>query len=244
MVGTPQFDFPGLTLGAPYNYPQYHTGGTWSARYDLSWHKDRHDLKMGAEYLHVHDTGDWYIQAAGRVTMASVPSNLNQLIPQSAALDPSKWNIAALNPAALRFDVNFARNGFTNLFDTFRPMYAVWIGDNWRVSDRLTLNLGLRWDADPNMASPPGVVASSIPISNGQLNGDFGYQTDIRDWKDVAPRIGVTYNVGGRNDLVIRGGSGLYYASPVSNVTYSPKVYSNLITATYAFRAIAIPSAR
>jgi len=234
MVGTPQFDFPGLTLGAPYNYPQYHTGGTWSARYDLSWHKDRHDLKMGAEYLHVHDTGDWYIQAAGRVTMASVPSNLNQLIPQSAALDPSKWNIAALNPAALRFDVNFARNGFTNLFDTFRPMYAVWIGDNWRVSDRLTLNLGLRWDADPNMASPPGVVASSIPISNGQLNGDFGYQPDIRDWKDVAPRIGVTYNVGGRNDLVIRGGSGLYYVSPVSNVTYSPKVYSNLITASFA----------
>jgi hypothetical protein len=234
MLGTPQYDFPGLTLGAPYNYPQYHTGGTWSARYDLNWHQDKHDIKIGGEYLHVHDTGDWYIQAAGRVTMASVPSNLGQLVPASAALDPSKWNVAALNALALRFDVNFARNGFTNLFDTFRPMYAVWIGDNWRASDRLTLNLGLRWDADPSMAAPPGVVPNSIPISNGVLSGDFGYRTDIRDWKDFAPRAGFSYNVAGKNDLVIRGGSGIYYASPVSNVTYSPKVYSQLITASFA----------
>jgi hypothetical protein len=32
---------------------------------------------------------------------------------------------------------------------------------------------------------------------------------------------------------VIRGGSGVYFASPVSNVTYSPKVYSNLLTASF-----------
>ncbi len=233
MVGTPEYNFPGLTIGAPYNYPQYHTGGTWSARYDLNWHKSGHDVKIGAEYLHVHDTGDWYIQAAGRFTMSSVPANLNQLIPADAALDPSRWNLAGLSSLVLRFDRNFARNGFTNLFDTLRPMYALWIGDNWRATDRLTLNLGLRWDADPNLASPPGVVGNSIPIDNGKISGDFGYKTDIRDWKDVAPRVGFTYNVGGRNDLVIRGGTGLYFASPVSNVTYSPKVYSNLLTASF-----------
>ena len=62
---------------------------------------------------------------------------------------------------------------------------------------------------------------------------DYGYKDGIRDWKDIAPRGGFTYNVGGKNDLVIRGGSGLYFASPVSNVTFSPQVYSNLITATF-----------
>jgi len=235
MVGVPQYDFPGgFSLGAPYNYPQYHTGGTWSARYDLSWHKDKHDMKVGAEYLHVHDTGDWYIQAAGRYTMASVPANLGTLVPADAALDATQWNLAALSPLVQRFDRNYARDGFTNLFDTLRPMYAVWFGDNWRVSERLTLNLGIRWDADPSMASPPGVTGNSIPISNGVESADFGYKTEIRDWKDVAPRVGFTYNVRNSNDLVIRGGSGIYYASPVSNVTYSPKVYSNLITASFA----------
>jgi hypothetical protein len=233
MVGVPEYDFPGLTIGAPYNYPQWHYGDNYDVRYDLNWHRDKHDMKIGGEFQHVHDTGDWYIQAAGRYTMSSVPANLNQLIPASAALNPSQWNIAGLSSFAQRFDQNFSRNGFVNLFDTPRPMYALWFGDNWRVSDRLTVNLGIRWDADPNLASPPGIIGNSIPISNGALSGDFGYKTDIRDWKDVAPRVGFSYNIGGKNDFVIRGGSGLYYASPVSNVTYSPKVYSNLITATF-----------
>lgn len=233
MVGTPEYNFPGLTIGAPYNYPQYHTGGTYNMRWDLTWHEERHDIKIGAEYLRVHDMGDWYIQAAGRNTMTSIPANLGELVPAGAALDPAKWNLAGLSPLVQKFDVNFARNGFTNLFDTLRPMYAVWIGDNWRVTNAVTVNMGLRWDADPSMAAPPGVVANSIPIANGRVSGDFGYRDDIRDWKDFAPRVGFTWNVGGRNDLVIRGGSGFYFASPVSNVTYSPKVYSQLLTASF-----------
>ena len=234
MKGVPEYNFPGLTIGAPYNFPQYHTGGTYSGRYDLTMHKGAHDVKVGAEYLHVNDTGDWYIQAAGRYTMASVPANLGDLVPASAATDPTKWNLAGLSAIAQRFDVNYARDGFTDLFNTFRPMYAVWIGDNWRVSNQLSLNLGLRWDADPSMAAPPGVTPNSIPINNGVVNGDFGYKDHVRDWKDVAPRAGFTWNVGGRNNWVIRGGSGLYFASPVSNVSYSPKVYSNLLTASFA----------
>ena len=49
----------------------------------------------------------------------------------------------------------------------------------------------------------------------------------------MAPRAGFTWNVGGKNSFVIRGGSGLYFATPVSNVTFSPQVYSNLITASF-----------
>ena len=37
---------------------------------------------------------------------------------------------------------------------------------------------------------------------------DYGYKYGIRDWKNIAPRVGFTYNVGGSNDLVIRGGIG------------------------------------
>jgi hypothetical protein len=98
----------------------------------------------------------------------------------------------------------------------------------------------VRWDADPNTASAKNVKPNSIPIKPGKDYGeyttgtsDYGYKVGIRDWKDIAPRAGFTYNVGGKNDFVIRGGSGLYFASPVSNVTFSPGVYSNLITATF-----------
>jgi len=242
MVGTPQYDFPGLTLGAPYNFPQHPRQNNVESRYDLNWHKDKHDIKIGAEYIYVRHTGDWYIQSIGRYTMNAVPTNLGTLVPADVAQDPTRWNLAGLSSFVSRFDRNYSYSGFDNIIDSPRPTYAVWFGDTWRVSNQLTVNYGIRWDADPNTASAPNVKTNSILIDTRVTTAygayapgtiDYGYKTGIRDWKDVAPRAGFTYNVGGRNDLVIRGGSGLYYASPVSNVTFSPGVYSNLITATF-----------
>ena len=118
----------------------------------------------------------------------------------------------------------------------------LWIGDNWRVSNQLTLNYGVRWDVDWGVASPPDVVTNTIPINNnaprrqdlpGMAGTDFGYKDDIRDNHNIAPRVGFTYNVGGKNDLVIRGGTGLYFTTPVSNMTFSPQIYSQMVTAAF-----------
>ena len=242
MIGIPEYDFPGLTIGAPYNYPQHPRQNNFDTRADLSIHKSAHDMKFGAEFLYVRDTGDWYIQTAGRYTMTSVPSNLGSLIPASAALDPTQWNLAPLSPITQNFNQNYSYTGWLNIIDTPRPTYALWFGDNWRTNQELTINYGIRWDADPNTTSAPNIKTNQILINNslsspygayGVGTNDYGYKTDIRDWLNFAPRVGFTYNVGGNNNLVIRGGSGLYFASPVSNVTFSPSVYSNLITATF-----------
>ena len=243
MLNVPEYDFPGgLTIGAPYNYPQHPRQNNLESRVDLSWHKSKHDLKIGAEYIYVHDTGDWYIQTAGRYTMTSVPGNLGALVPASAVLDPTAWNLSSLSSFVQVFNQNYSYSGWTNIIDTPRPTWALWVGDNWRATDELTINYGIRWDADPNVASAPNIKTNSILINNGLSTpnfaygtgvNDYGYKTGIRDWKDVAPRAGFSYNVGGRNDLVIRGGTGVYFASPVSNVTFSPSVYSNLITAAF-----------
>jgi len=231
---------PGLTFGAPYNYPQTLNQNNWTGRLDFSSHAGKHDIKIGGEYINVHNGGPWFIQRAGFFTFNSAPTNLGAVIPQDAALDASKWNLQPLNALARDFQVNYTQGDWT--IDVPRPTYAVWLGDNWRVSSDLTVNLGVRWDADPNMASPPDIRTNDILVNSGitqsyshQLAGtnDYGYKTNIRDWKDVAPRGGFTYNVGGNNDLVIRGGSGIYFASPVSNVTFSPQFYSQLISATF-----------
>jgi hypothetical protein len=242
MMGTPEYRVPGLTFGAPYNYPQTLNQNNWTGRADFSLHKDKHDLKIGGEYIHVHNGGPWFIQRAGFFTFTAAPTNLASVISQDNALNPSAWNLAPLNALARDYQVNFARNEADWTIDVPRPTYAIWLGDNWRVRQDLTVNLGIRWDADPNQASPPNIVTNDILINSGipassnhQLPGlnDYGYKTDIRDWKNVAPRGGFTYNVGGGNDLVIRGGSGIYFASPVSNVTFSPQFYSHLVAATF-----------
>jgi hypothetical protein len=69
-------------------------------------------------------------------------------------------------------------------------------------------------------------------INNGVESGDFGYKTGIRDLNNLAPRVGFAYNVGGKGNLVIRGGSGLYYNTPVSNVTYSHQYFNRSVSAS------------
>ncbi len=85
--------------------------------------------------------------------MTSVPSNLSSLIPADSPFDPSRWNIAALNPFVLRYDQNFNESGW--LIDIPRPTMAVWFGDNWHVNNRLSVNYGVRWDDDLGVFSPP-----------------------------------------------------------------------------------------
>jgi hypothetical protein len=72
-----------------------------------------------------------------------------------------------------------------------------------------------------------------ILVNNGVESRDFGFKTGIRDLDNVAPRAGFAYNVAGKNDLVIRGGTGLYYNTPVSNVTYSHQFYNRAVAATF-----------
>ncbi len=229
VVGTPEYDFPGLTIGAPYNLPSVEKQTIIEGRYDLNWHKDKHDLKFGGEYLSVDHSGYWHIIKNGRFTMTSVPPNLADLVPARAAFDPSKWNIAAMAPYVLRFDQNFNQSGW--LIDVPRPTAALWFGDNWRASNRLSINFGVRWDDDWGVFSPPNVPTTTIQINNGVQSGDFGYKTGMHDHRDVAPRAGFTYQVS--PSLVIRGGSGIYYGLPFSNLTYSQQVFSETITGSF-----------
>ena len=237
---TIEYDFTGgLTVGKPYNYPQLFHQNNFESRYDLSVHKNSHDLKFGGEFIYVTNKGDWFIQQVGRMIFNTNPANMNAII---AGTDPSTWNIAAIPSSTVReFDQNFHPGDWG--IDVPRPTWALWVGDNWRATNQLTLNYGVRWDVDWGVASPPDVVTNSILINNnagaagkdlpGLTGTDFGFKDGIRDNRNIAPRAGFTYNVNGKNDLVIRGGTGLYFTTPVSNMTFSPQIYSQMVTAAF-----------
>jgi hypothetical protein len=226
----PEFSFPGLLIGGIRNYPNYTWQDTFSGRTDVSWHLDRHQIKFGGEYLRIKDTKDWSLNRRGTYVFSSRPSDaeLERRFPASAWNDPLKWDITGLEPFLQRFDINFHPD---YAVDIPRPTLAVWFGDTWRPTNNLTLNLGVRWDADWGATNPPGVRESVVMIANGVESGDFGYKTGISDNNNVAPRLGFAYNVRGHSDLVVRGGSGLYYNTPVSNVTYSHQFYSRAVAA-------------
>ncbi|HKE29105.1 MAG TPA: TonB-dependent receptor [Bryobacteraceae bacterium] len=89
--------------------------------------------------------------------------------------------------------------------------------DNWQVTRKLNLNLGVRWDAltpikdsnkdlsifDPAVLGGLAVAGKDIP------------QIYPTDWKMFSPRVGFAYEV--MDGLVLRGGYGLYWDTPSGN---------------------------
>ncbi|HEY3928997.1 MAG TPA: TonB-dependent receptor [Candidatus Koribacter sp.] len=96
---------------------------------------------------------------------------------------------------------------------------GIFAQDDWRVTSRLTLNLGVRWDIltwpseDHNRQSNFDVNPNSSTYGQLVLPGQSGYNDSFipTDWHNFAPRIGFAYDLSGDGKRVIRGGYGIFY---------------------------------
>src|SRR5262245_30183384 len=230
--GVPVFQFPNLSLGGQQNFPNYSWMEQYPVRAEMNWHRGKHEIKFGGEILKDRHTKVWDLNRRGTFTFNRQPSTaiLEAAFPEDAWDDPARWDLSLLQPFLQQYSVFFHDD---YLVDVGRSQAAAWFGDNWRVSNALTINFGVRYDVDPDGLDPQWVNDVPIMIDNGRDSGNFGYQTGVQDLDNIAPRVGFAYNVGGNNDLVIRGGTGLYYNFPVSNVTYRQQFYNNAIAAVF-----------
>jgi len=111
---------------------------------------------------------------------------------------------------------------------------GVFASDKWKVSPRLTLNYGLRWEPQQVMkeiwgrieqfrpdAYAAGVQSSVIPSAPAGLffvgdkyNGvGVPERGENGDFNNFGPRVGFAWDLSGRGTTVIRGGGGLFYYS-------------------------------
>ena len=142
--------------------------------------------------------------------------------------------------AAVAGNVSFALIGRSDakpapLFNN----YGAYAQDTWRVRRALTLTYGVRYDVNPAPAFPKGnppytlrglqnPLTATLAPSNTSL-----YETS---YKDVAPRIGVAYQLNNRSgkETILRGGFGVFYDLGYSYIGNSLNI-SNLPYGGYAF---------
>lgn len=107
--------------------------------------------------------------------------------------------------------------------------FAFYVQDDFRVSSRLTLNLGVRWDIQPPITDPfdrfltfvPGVqskVVAGAPV--GLLfPGDPGVGRGIisTDWNNFSPRVGFAWDPFGDRKTAIRAGAAITYGAMSGN---------------------------
>jgi hypothetical protein len=200
-LGGPRIRFQGFQVPGNANHPRTRYQEMYNLRDDFTFSfqgRGRHDLKVGGEYLRYHEltqnrrNANMIIDAAG----VPPPANLPAILPDWE--DADTWNLNALNPSIRRitigvgdFNVDFSQN-----------RVALWVQDDWKISDPLTLNVGLRYDVTTNgfandAAFPPFVEAGRPDDTN-----------------NLQPRFGFAYQLNDRT--VLRGGTGIYFGDAIS----------------------------
>jgi hypothetical protein len=100
--------------------------------------------------------------------------------------------------------------------EPFNDIPIAWFAqDSWRVTQRFTLNYGLRYDVD---LTPLFAPATSVNAAAEQALGVV--EGVPRQYKDVAPRIGLAWDPWGNGKTVVRAGYGLFYDHPLLAIAF------------------------
>ena len=230
-LGAPVILLRGLTLGQTHAItPQDIGQELWSVQDTLTTSfnaRGRHDVKVGGEYLYDFTFETVCQTCMGQLTANAgpVPANIESLIPDPN--DVSTWNLAPLSSISTVYVRNvamehspFSRPSGNNGFTEYAPRHVVaWYAqDDWRPTDNLTLNLGVRYDAYigefVNWIEFQPFLAANRP----------------NDLNNVAPRLGFNYALNGKT--VIRGGYGRYYGEATSQPAVFTLRFSQQIAMT------------
>jgi hypothetical protein len=123
---------------------------------------------------------------------------------------------------------------------------GAYVLDSWRLSPRITLDYGLRWDYFGVIGAKNNAF-SIFNVKTGGLEtvGAEGGPSSLypKDWKNFAPRISVADDLLGNGKLVIRAGGGLFYDSASQDFFVGNQAYNtNAGEAGPAFNGIGFAS--
>jgi hypothetical protein len=199
------------------NGPRDRLNQRWSIDARNSFQLDRHLLDFGGSAYRVNWTfkevvfprGVYRFDGAQTAPAGMAPTAAHQFadfllgLAHALILSPTPFNI-------------YDNSWNTNLY----------FQDNWRITDNLTINVGLRWDLFRRPVEKRANVANFFMNNNGGLIASGKFFVDNRppdwpkalvfnDYRDFGPRFGVAWTAG--NGTVLRGGVGLYYSPEISN---------------------------
>jgi len=215
--------FPPFNLGS---YQQmgssvinYGMNDTYSVQPNFNLVRGKHFLKFGVEARKYNDNTINPGNASGAYTFGKTWTQANA----SSASATSGNEIATFllgDPTAASADRNI-NTAFTHFY------YAGFFQDDWKLTSRLTVNLGLRWDyespaterynrmidgLDLTAASPIASQIQGLSLKGAVLFAGVNGQprgTVNPDKNNFAPRIGIAFQPWDK--WVVRGGYGLYY---------------------------------
>ena len=229
--GIPFYQITGYTnIGECNDCPFVNWNTTFQLKDDFSWTKGRHSMKFGGEWRRLRYNQIGAVVPRGRFTFGGNYSGNPFGDFLLGYMNNSEGQVGA--PIA-----NF-RNSYTGLY----------FQDTWKVSKKLTVNAGLRWEVEPPFLDKHDAIVnidfrwdSTIPLTfvragTGEpyagnppfflspslvpyvRDGRFGRRATRVDWNDFAPRLGIAYQL--NEKTVLRASGGLYYVRDIGNAVF------------------------
>ncbi len=201
----------GFTHGINYSDPPPNGGGSWyrSANYiindDVNWLKGAHQFKFGGAITHGRFTSRNNFASNGQFNFVGLP---NFLLGVASQMQDGLPNTQSMHET------------FPNLYFT----------DTWKLTSRLTMNIGLRWEPYLPITVPTGVIynfdqtrflnnVKSTQYVNAPPGfyypGDPGFpgkSGEYSKWKEFAPRLGFAWDPKGDGKTSVRASYDFGYA--------------------------------
>ncbi|MEN6532873.1 MAG: TonB-dependent receptor [Bryobacteraceae bacterium] len=221
----PRFTVDGYcSLGAS-SVTNYTTHDSWSIQPNASYTRGRHFLKFGAEFRRYNDNAIQPGAASGTYAFSRTWTQQNAT--QSDKLSGNSVASLLLGNPASGSVYNTIDPSYSNFY------YALYLHDDLKLTSKLTLNIGLRWDYETprrerydrmvrgfafGEASPLASSVSGLDLEGGLIfagvNGESRYAFDTYK-TNFQPRVGIAYQF--LPKWVLRGGWGLSYLGQSSN---------------------------
>ena len=229
--GLPTFNLTGFSqLGTPTtlgstpipasgsgNRPVLKSGKVWQLLDNFSWTHDRHAIKFGVDISRVTEFA--------KATNSARPGfTFNGTYTGSGLADFLLGYIFSANTSQQQ------------LLTIQQYVYDGYAQDDWKVSRKLTINLGLRYelptpffearDRQSNFVLDAGPCYLQLVTvaQRGQCNADLGRYMTRLDKNNFAPRVGLAYQA--TDKIVIRSGFGIFYGRD-ENYGISARLPSN-----------------
>ena len=198
----------GFFLGQPYysfrtSYPDERK---WQVGDTATFVKGRHSFRFGEDIIHNYDLqnnlyeGNGFVSYSPATTVASngLVNYFSDLLARKSA-QPGTCGTSQSGVGTLLCYNSYAQGFGPSTFDLATTDYAVFVQDDWKLTPRFTVNLGVRYDYE------------SFPAPYANLATITQTTSHPSDKNNLSPRIGFAWDPFGQGKTAVHGGFGLYY---------------------------------